>query len=74
MRSAIILSSLAGLAAAAPAATSNVASSPASCASQPKQPDGYGPKTTNPDTADAFLANNVYSVRQILNPQSFAPN
>ncbi|KAL9064397.1 MAG: hypothetical protein Q9161_008909 [Pseudevernia consocians] len=61
MRSTIILSSLASLAVAAPAAAPIVVSSGSSCASQPAQPDGYGPKTTNPDTADAFLANDVYS-------------
>ena len=26
------------------------------------QPDGYGTRTSNPDTPDAFLANSVYSV------------
>lgn len=70
MRSTIILSSLASLAAAAPAVTSSAAPVTSSCASQPKQPDGYGPKTGNPDTADAFLANNVYSVRPFTGPQA----
>ncbi|KAF6234104.1 hypothetical protein HO173_007523 [Letharia columbiana] len=61
MRSTIILSSLASLAAAAPAAAPSPAPSSSSCASQTAQPGGYGPKSTNPDTAEAFLANQVYS-------------
>ena len=60
MHSTIVLSCLAGFAAAAPQPIANLSSlfKRGSCAAQP---DGYGPKTNKPDTAAAFLANHVYS-------------